>query len=153
VGLAGADAHHAIDSGDEDLAVADLARLGRLQHRIDDLVDERIADRNLDTGLRHEVDHVLGAAIQLGVAALATEALHFRDGHARHTDLGQRGAHVVELERLDNRGDQFHARTPVDELLPAFNSSFRASAPRTRIHAVYAPTRTACSVAAHHSSA
>src|SRR5207247_570 len=35
VGLAGADAHHVLDRGDEDLAVADLAGARRLDDRVD----------------------------------------------------------------------------------------------------------------------
>src|SRR2546430_7724006 len=44
----------------------------------------------------------------LPIPPLPAEALHFRDRHARHADIGQRGAHVVELERLDDRCDQSH---------------------------------------------
>src|SRR5438477_12061540 len=75
-----------------------------------DVCSSDLAYRDLDAGLGNEVDHVLGAAIQLGVSPLAAEALHFRDRHARDADIGQRGAHVVELERLDDRCDQFHGR-------------------------------------------
>ena len=39
VGLAGADAHHLLDRRDEDLAVADLAGLGRLDDGLDAAVD------------------------------------------------------------------------------------------------------------------
>ena len=72
------------------------------------LVHEVVAHRDLDARLRHEVDDVLGAAVELGVAALAAEALHLRDGHAGDADLRERRADVVELEGLDDGGDEFH---------------------------------------------
>jgi hypothetical protein len=42
------------------------------------------------------------------VAALAAEALHLRDGHAGDADLRERRADVVELEGLDDGGDELH---------------------------------------------
>ena len=112
VGLAGADADHTIDVGDEDLAVTDLAGLGGLDDRLDDLVDEVAAHRDFDAGLGHEVDDVLGPAVELGVAALAAEALDLGDRHAGDADLRERRADVVELEGLDDCGDQFHSSLP-----------------------------------------
>ena len=53
--------------------------------RVDDPVDVVVVDDQLDPGLRHEVDRVLGAPVHLGVAALAAEALHLGDGHALDT--------------------------------------------------------------------
>src|SRR5882757_217347 len=88
VGLAGTNADDALDIGDEDFAVANLTRLGRLHDGFDDLVDQVAAYCDLDAGLGYEIDHVLGAAIQLGVASLPAEALHFGDGHARNADVG-----------------------------------------------------------------
>src|SRR5271169_2452663 len=44
------------------------------------------------------------------MAALAPKTFHLGDGHARNADIGQRGTHVVELERFNDRGDQFHLR-------------------------------------------
>ena len=58
--------------------------------------------------LRHELDRVLGAAVHLGVPALATESLRPRDGDAGQAELCERLLHVVELERLDERGDELH---------------------------------------------
>src|SRR5674536_388613 len=46
-----------------------------------------------------------------GVAALPAVALHLRDGHPLHPEFLQGDLHVVELERLDDRGDEFHAST------------------------------------------
>ena len=58
--------------------------------------------------LRHEVDLVLGASVGLGVAALAAEATDFRDGHAGDAGGLEGVFDVVELERLDDCGDEFH---------------------------------------------
>src|SRR5205814_696155 len=57
-----------------------------------------------------EIDHVLGAPIELGVPFLAAEALHFRDREPRDADFGQRLAHFIELERLDDGFDLLHDR-------------------------------------------
>jgi hypothetical protein len=42
------------------------------------------------------------------VAALPAEALDLRDGDAVHADLADGLAHVVELEWLDDGGDELH---------------------------------------------
>src|SRR5581483_7045549 len=104
----GANAHDLLEIEDEDLSVADLSRVGGLLDGLDGALEEVVADGGLDLHLRQEVDDVLGAAIELGVALLAAEALHFRDGDALHADAGEGLAHLVELERLDDGGDQFH---------------------------------------------
>src|SRR5205807_8207659 len=79
VGLAGSYADHPLDVGDEDLAVAHLAGLGGLDDRLDDLIGEIAPHGDLDAGLGDEVDHVLGAPIELRVSPLPAETLHFRD--------------------------------------------------------------------------
>jgi hypothetical protein len=43
------------------------------------------------------------------VAALAPEALHLGDRHALHTDVGDGLPHFIELERLDDGGNELHA--------------------------------------------
>src|SRR4029078_3749484 len=53
-------------------------------------------------------DAVLGAAVQLGVAALPAEALRLGHRDALHADVRDGLADVIELERLDDRGDQLH---------------------------------------------
>src|SRR5581483_9082809 len=105
VRLASSDPDHPLDVGDEDLAVTDLAGLGGLENRLDHLVDEVAPNGDLDPGLGNEVDHVLRTSVELRVAALAPEALHLGDGHAGYADVRERSAHVIELERFDDRGD------------------------------------------------
>ena len=108
VDLAGANPDHALDRGDEDLAVADLAGLGGLDDRLDAALGVAVLHHDLDLHLGQEVDHVLGAAVELGVALLPAEALDLGDGQAGDPDLGQRLAHLLQLERLDDGGDLFH---------------------------------------------
>src|SRR6185503_15808865 len=83
-GLAGADAHDLLEVEDEDLPVADLPGVGALLDRLDDALEDVFLDRRLDLHLGKEVDDVLGAAIELRVALLPAEALHFRDRDALH---------------------------------------------------------------------
>src|SRR5690606_3521555 len=94
--------------GDEDLAVADLPGAGGLQDGLDDAVGILVRDGELDLGFRQEVHDVLGAAVELRVAALAAEALDLRHRDALYADVRKGFAHVVELERLDDRDDEFH---------------------------------------------
>src|SRR5581483_505752 len=56
-------ADHALDLGDENLAVADFSRFGGLHDGFNDLVDQVATHSHLDTRLGNEVDHVLGAAV------------------------------------------------------------------------------------------
>src|SRR6185436_18562549 len=73
--LAGADPHHAVDVGDPELAVADLAGAGGLRDRVHHAVHVVVVDDDLDPHLRDEVHLVLGAPVHLRVAALAPEPL------------------------------------------------------------------------------
>ena len=113
--FAGADAHHLLDRGDEDLAVADLAGARRLDDRLDRALDQRVGDDDLDLDLGQEIDDVFGAAVELGVALLAAESLDLGDRQAGDADFGQRLAHLVELERLDDRFDFFHGGSAAHE--------------------------------------
>src|SRR5262245_2967924 len=106
--FAGANAHRLRQLDHEHLAVADLAGARHVADGLDDLLGDRVVDGELDLGLRQEIDAVLRAAIQLGVAALSSEALHFGHRDALHPDVRDGLADVIELERLDDRGDQLH---------------------------------------------
>jgi hypothetical protein len=46
-------------------------------------------DDDLDLHLGQEIDDILGAAIQLGMPLLTTEALDLRDGQAGNADFRQ----------------------------------------------------------------
>src|SRR3954469_24111055 len=67
IGLAGADADDFFERHDEDLAVADLAGIGGLLDRLDHLLEHFVLDRGLDLDLRQEINHVLRAAVALGI--------------------------------------------------------------------------------------
>src|SRR6185295_415399 len=112
VRLAGADPHNVLDRSHENLAVADLAGPGGLDDGIDGAFDLVVRHHHLDLHLGQEIDHVLGAAVELGVALLAAEALHFRDGQAGDADLRERLAHLVEFERLHDGFDFLHFESP-----------------------------------------
>src|SRR5579883_365568 len=105
----GADADRLLDRRDEDLAVADLAGVRRLLDRLDRALDLAVLDHDLDLHLGQEAHQVLGAAIDLGLALLAAEALHLAHRQAADADARQRIAHLVKLERLDNGGHQLHS--------------------------------------------
>jgi len=101
-------ARHLLHVAHEDLAVADLAGARCLRDRLDRAFHQRIGHHGLDLDLGKEVHHVLGAAIQLGVALLAAEALDVGDREAGHASLRERLADFVELEGLDDGSDLLH---------------------------------------------
>src|SRR6201986_3041275 len=92
-GLSGSDSNGFLDVGDEDLAVADAAGLGGAEDRLDRAFDQIVADNNLDLHLRQEIDDVFGAAIELGMAFLATEALGLGHGDALKSHFLKRFLH------------------------------------------------------------
>src|ERR1700722_16644290 len=108
VGLAGADAHRVVDRADEDLAIADLAGLGRGQDGGDHFVDLGGIDRDVDPDLGQHVHHIFGPAVDFRVAFLTAEAFDLGHRHALRPDGGKRVAHVVELEWFDDGSDQLH---------------------------------------------
>src|SRR5262245_8689420 len=110
--FAGADADDLLEVEYEDLPVADLAGVRRLLDRLDHLLEHVAFDRGFDLDLRQEVDHVLGPTVELRVALLPPEALDLGDRNPLHADARQRLAHLVELERLDDGGNEFH-RNPL----------------------------------------
>src|SRR5690606_37688079 len=142
-GLAGADPDRLFDVEDEDLPVADLSGARRGLDRLDGPLDELVGHGGLDLHFRQEIDDVFGAAVQLGVALLAAEALDLGDRDALDADRGQRFADLVELERLDDRGDQFHQLPPctagragradrVQNVLPTHSTSTDLPTSRSR---------------------
>ena len=94
---------------DENLAVADAARV-RAACMIASTARSSSASSHddLDLHLGQEIDDVFGAAIKLGVALLAAEALRFDHGDAFDADLVQCFLHLIQLEGLDDRFDLFH---------------------------------------------
>ena len=66
-------------------------------------------DHDLDLHLGQEIHDIFGAAVEFGMALLAAKALGFGDGDALDADFLQRLFHFIELERLDDGFDFFHA--------------------------------------------
>src|SRR5687767_10327650 len=110
--LTGADAHDLVDRGHPHLPVADLPRGGGLDHGVHHAGGVELADDHLDADLRHEVHLVLRPAVDLGVSPLAAEALDLADGQTGDADQLEGVLDVVQLERLDDGGDELHAPTP-----------------------------------------
>src|SRR5262245_17169145 len=81
VGLAGADAHRALDPVHENLAVADLSGLGGIGDRLHDLLDLIVVDCDVEAYLGQEIHGVFGAAIDFLVSLLAAVALDLGNGH------------------------------------------------------------------------
>src|SRR6185503_122560 len=107
-GLARADAHRMLEIEDEHLAIADRARTRGPRDGFQYLLDERVRHSRFDLRLRHEVDRVLGPAVELGMPLLSAEALDLGHRHALYARLGQRLPNVLKLERLDDSRDEFH---------------------------------------------
>src|SRR5690606_21501765 len=95
----------------------------RLADRLDCGLDAFVSDDNLDLHLRKKIDDVLSAPVELGVALLSAETLCFGDGDTLQPDFLKGFLHFVQLERLDDRLDLFHAvvassRIKTDKTVP-----------------------------------
>src|ERR1019366_9236653 len=99
-GLARADSYRLVDAEHEDLAVTDLAGLGRAGNGFDHFVDLVGRNRDFDLQLREETDGVFGAAIDFSVAFLTAITFDFSNSESRDADGSQSVADLVELEWL-----------------------------------------------------
>jgi hypothetical protein len=98
--------------GHENLAVPDLSGAnGGLDHshRLFDLV---AGDRDLQADSGQEIQDRFGSREELGTP-WSTEALYFRDGYSSDVKRRQGPADLVNLEVLDERGDNFHCWHPL----------------------------------------
>src|SRR5205823_5664382 len=93
--LASADADHLVDGGHEDLPVPDPPCLGGTLDRLQSLWHHLVGEHHLDLHLGQEIDHVLRAPIQLGVAFLTSEPLDLGDGKPEDAHVRQRLLHFV----------------------------------------------------------
>src|SRR5699024_10005905 len=73
--LAGADANHLFQRTDEDLAVAALAGARRLLDGFQRALQQVVGQGAVQLDLGQKIAHVFCAAVQFGVAFLASEAL------------------------------------------------------------------------------
>ncbi len=85
-------------------------------------------DRDFDFQFRQEAHGVFGAAINFRMSLLPSIALDFRHGQAVDADRRQRVTNLIELERLDDRGHDFHL--PILCCRPLGRASAAASASR-----------------------
>ena len=92
---------------------------------------EVLVDDDLDPHLGDQVDLVLGAAVDLGVAALAPVAAGLADGQTGHAHLLEGGLDLVEAVRLDDRGDELHALAFCVEEVDGTDAETGAPWPRT----------------------
>src|SRR5689334_14706348 len=106
--LSGTHSDHRLDRDRPDLAVADPPGLRRLDHHADQVVGVLVLAEDLDAHLRHQVDLVLSPAVHLRVPALPAVSACFGDRQAVDAERLQRGLDVVQLERLDDSGDELH---------------------------------------------
>src|SRR3990170_5139912 len=106
--LARADPDHLFHGRDENLAVADAARFRRRLNGLDDLRHQAVGRDDLQLDLREKVDHILGAAIELGVPLLPPKPLHFGHGYALDADGVQGVLYFVEFERFDDCFNLLH---------------------------------------------
>src|SRR5579859_2562557 len=109
--FAGADADDILDRRDEDLAVANASGAGGVDDCLHRTLQDRVVTDDFDLHLGEEIDHVLGAAVQLGVALLAAKSLCLDHGDALQADFVQRFFHLIQFERLDDSLDLLHARS------------------------------------------
>src|SRR4029079_937093 len=98
-----------VHGGDENLSVADLSGSGVVRDRLDHGFRHLAAARDLDLDFGQEIHRVFRTTVDFGMPFLAPITLHFADGHALDAERRQCFAHFVELERLDDGRDEFHA--------------------------------------------
>src|SRR5262249_14347263 len=99
-GFASADANGFLHRRNEDLAIADAAGLGGLLDGLERLGQHLLAKDDLKLNLWQEIDDVFRAAVELGVALLATEPLGLYNRDTLQADLLQGLLHLVELQAL-----------------------------------------------------
>ena len=106
-GSTSADADSLIDGGDEDLSVADLARLGGAFDGVDGSAELVILDGDFEFEFGEDINDVFGAAVDFAVTFLAAKSLGFGDGHALDTYLVEGRANLVLSMGPGNGGDEF----------------------------------------------
>src|SRR5438477_1023978 len=106
--FAGADADHLVDGRNENLPVPYASSLGGPLDGFQCPRDHFVRKNDFHLHFWQEVDDVLGAPVELGVAFLTAEPLHLGDGEPEDAHVGQRLLHLIELEGLDDRFDLLH---------------------------------------------
>ena len=102
------DANAAGQVQDEDLPVADAARAGARDDRVDRRLDELLVDGDLQLHLSQQTAGFLVAAIDLGDALLPAAPDHLRNGHQVDFLLLKPLEYLVQAVRLNYGGDVLH---------------------------------------------
>jgi hypothetical protein len=79
--LARTDSNRFVDADNEDLSVANAARLRTLLYGSQDLADDLVRDHHFDFYLGYEIDNIRRASIDLFLASGASEASYLRHRH------------------------------------------------------------------------
>src|SRR5262249_18378660 len=108
-----ADPNDVLQCGDEHLSIADDSGARRFDDCVDGAVDELVRDGHGYQHLGYEVDLILRASIDLGMALLAAEAFGFYGCQAGHTEGDQSSFEFVQLVGPDHGVNTLHrSRTP-----------------------------------------
>ena len=75
----------------------------------DGAIDTGIGQDQFQFDFRQEIDGVFAAAVDFGVALLATEALDFCDSHAFDANFTERILHFLEFEWFYDGFDFLHS--------------------------------------------
>src|SRR5665647_2589693 len=110
--FAGAHPDHVLDRNRPDLAVADPSGLRCLENDRHHVGCVDVVHDHLHPHLRDEVDRVFRASVDLAVAALAPVPARLADRHTGDAEGLQGLLDLIELEGLDDRGDQSHDDAP-----------------------------------------
>ena len=102
-------------------------------------IEERVGHDDFNFDLGKEIDGVLAAAVNLGMAFLTAKAFHFGDGHAFDAEVVQGILHLIELEGFNDGLNFFHPRVAdtnngekcVNRILPGVRNFFQKK-PSTR---------------------
>jgi tRNA-(ms[2]io[6]A)-hydroxylase len=111
-GVAGTYPNSLFYIGNKNLAVTHFTGSRSTNDRLDGSLGKLITHGYLDFRFRQEVDNVLGAAIQLGMPALAAKAFDFCHGHAVNADFAQSIAHIVKPKWFYDCCNQLHSGVP-----------------------------------------
>ena len=111
--LAGANPNDIFEGGDENLAVADLARVRGRRDGAQRILEFVVGDNDFELDLGQEVHDVLGASVDFGVPLLATKPLDLAGCHALDADGVQGFLDIVDLEGFDDGFDFLHGALPL----------------------------------------
>src|SRR5947207_891876 len=108
-GFAGANANRVGNRINENLAVADLAGLGRFHDDVNDLVAGLVGHHDLNLKLGHKINAIFRAAIGFLLSLLSAEAADLRDRHAVKAGTDQGIFDSINLVMTNNGFNLEHA--------------------------------------------